>query len=48
MRRIILAALITSFAVGSAMAQSCESQAVSKEGCGQMNSMCQFVTSLFG
>ena len=32
MRRIILAALITSFAVGSAMAQSCESQAVSKEG----------------
>ena len=32
MKRILLAALITSFAVGSAMAQSCESQAVSKEG----------------
>ena len=32
MRRMILAALITSFAVGSAIAQSCESQAVSKEG----------------
>jgi len=32
MKRIFLAALITSFAVGSAMAQSCETQAVSKEG----------------
>ncbi|HKA77563.1 MAG TPA: hypothetical protein VKD19_10695 [Pseudolabrys sp.] len=32
MRRILLAALITSFAVGSALAQSCESKAVSKEG----------------
>ena len=32
MKRIILAALITSFAVGSAMAQSCESKAMSKEG----------------
>ena len=32
MRRIILAALITSFAVGSAMAQSCESKAMSKDG----------------
>jgi len=32
MKRILLAALITSFVVGSAMAQSCESQAVSKEG----------------
>ena len=32
MKRIILAALITSFAVGSAMAQSCESKAVSKDG----------------
>ena len=32
MKRIFLAALITSCAVASAMAQSCESQAVSKEG----------------
>jgi hypothetical protein len=32
MKRIILAALITSFAVGYAMAQSCESKAMSKEG----------------
>ena len=32
MKRIILAAVITSFAVGTAMAQSCESKAVSKEG----------------
>lgn len=32
MNRIILAALITFFAIGTAMAQSCESKAVSKEG----------------
>ena len=32
MKRILLAALISSFAVGSAMAASCESQAVSKDG----------------
>jgi hypothetical protein len=32
MRRILLAALVTSFAVGSALAQSCETKAVSKEG----------------
>ena len=32
MRRIILAALITCFAVGTAAAQSCESQAVSANG----------------
>ena len=32
MKRIILAALITSFAVGTAMAQSCETKAVSKDG----------------
>jgi hypothetical protein len=32
MKRIILAALITCFAIGSAMAQSCESKAVSKDG----------------
>ena len=32
MKRIILAALITFFAVGTALAQSCESKAVSKEG----------------
>src|ERR1700690_3532593 len=33
MKRIILAALISSFAIGSAMAQAtCESQAVSKDG----------------
>ncbi len=32
MKRIMLAALITAFAVGSAMAQSCETKAVSKDG----------------
>ena len=32
MRRIILAALIACFAVGTAAAQSCESQAVSAAG----------------
>jgi len=32
MKRIFLAALITSFAVGSAFAQSCETKAVSKDG----------------
>ena len=33
MKRIILAALIMSFAVGSAMAQAtCESKAISKDG----------------
>jgi hypothetical protein len=32
MRRIFLAALITSFAVGSALAQSCETKAVGKDG----------------
>jgi hypothetical protein len=32
MKRIILAAVIASFAIGTAMAQSCESKAVSKEG----------------
>jgi len=32
MKRIILAAVITTFAVGTAMAQSCESKAVSAEG----------------
>jgi len=32
MRRIVLAALITAFAVGSAMAQSCETKAVGKDG----------------
>ncbi|HET7382511.1 MAG TPA: hypothetical protein VFJ59_08000 [Pseudolabrys sp.] len=32
MKRIILAALITSFAIGTAMAQSCESRAVSSDG----------------
>jgi hypothetical protein len=32
MKRIILAALITSFAVGSAMAQSCPTKAVGKDG----------------
>jgi hypothetical protein len=32
MKRIILAALITSFAVGSAMAQSCATKAVGKNG----------------
>ena len=32
MKRIILAAIITSFAVGTAMAQSCATKAVSKDG----------------
>lgn len=32
MKRIMLAALITSFAVGSALAQSCETKAVGKDG----------------
>ena len=32
MKRIILAALITSFAVGTAMAQSCATKAVGKDG----------------
>ena len=32
MKRIMLAALITAFAVGSAMAQSCETKAVGKDG----------------
>ncbi len=32
MKRIILAVLIMSFAVGSAMAQSCASKAVGKDG----------------
>ena len=32
MNRIIVAALISCFAIGSAMAQSCESEAVSKDG----------------
>ena len=32
MKRIIFAALITAFAAGSAMAQSCESKAVGKDG----------------
>ena len=32
MRRIILAALIACFAVGTASAQSCDSQAVSASG----------------
>jgi hypothetical protein len=32
MKRIILAAVITLFGVGTAMAQSCESKAVSAEG----------------
>jgi opacity protein-like surface antigen len=32
MKRIILAALIASFAAGTAMAQSCESQAIGKDG----------------
>jgi hypothetical protein len=31
-KRIILAVLVTSFAVGSAMAQSCATKAVSKDG----------------
>ncbi len=32
MKRLILAALITAFAAGGAMAQSCETKAVSKDG----------------
>ncbi len=32
MKRILLAALITAFAAGSAFAQSCESKAISKDG----------------
>ena len=32
MKRIILAAVIASFAIATAMAQSCEGKAVSKEG----------------
>lgn len=32
MKRIFLAALISSFAVGSAFAQSCESKAMGKDG----------------
>jgi hypothetical protein len=32
MKRIFVAALITCFAVGSAMAQSCETKAMSKDG----------------
>jgi hypothetical protein len=32
MKRLILAALITAFAAGSAMAQSCETKAVGKDG----------------
>ena len=32
MKRLLLAALITSFAVGSALAQSCETKAVGKDG----------------
>lgn len=32
MKRIILALVITAFAAGSAMAQSCESKAVGKDG----------------
>ncbi len=32
MKRILLAALISTFAVGSAMAASCDSMAVSKDG----------------
>jgi len=32
MKRIILAVLITTFAVGSALAQSCETKAVGKDG----------------
>ncbi len=32
MKRIILAALISSFAIGSAIAQSCASKAVGKDG----------------
>ena len=32
MKRLMLAALITAFAAGGAMAQSCETKAVSKDG----------------
>ena len=32
MKRFFLAVLITSFAVGTALAQSCETKAVSKDG----------------
>ena len=32
MKRILLAALIAAFAAGAAMAQSCDSQAMSKDG----------------
>ena len=32
MKRIILVALITSFAISTAMSQSCESRAVSSDG----------------
>jgi len=32
MKRIIIAALITSFSVGTALAQSCESRAMSSDG----------------
>ena len=32
MKRILLALVITAFAAGSAMAQSCESKAVGKDG----------------
>jgi hypothetical protein len=32
MKRIMIAALLTLFAAGSAMAQSCETKAVSKDG----------------
>ena len=32
MKRILLAALIAVFAAGTAMAQSCDSQAMSKDG----------------
>jgi len=32
MKRILLAALITSFTIGSAMAQSCATKAVGKDG----------------
>jgi hypothetical protein len=32
MKRILLAALIATFAVGSAMAQTCETKAVGKDG----------------
>jgi hypothetical protein len=32
MKRIILAALIVSFSIGTVMAQSCESRAIGKDG----------------